>query len=84
MFQVILINSFINKPNNHQTLYVRKLQKSIESQKYKLWKRRRKEFRKTILDIKEPIPKNLEDEKALSSRLAYEENLKKVSNYLII
>ena len=57
---------------------MKKLQKSIESQKWRLWRGRRKYFRDQIKEIKESVPENFESEKSLSLLPIYRKNLQKV------
>ena len=79
IFQIALIqNTFSNKSVSPLNSNVKKLQTSIESQKWKLWRGRRKYFRDQIKEIKEPVPENFESEKSLSLLPIYRTNLQKV------
>ena len=57
---------------------MKNLQTSIQSQKWKLWRGRRKYFRDQIKEIKEPVPETFESEKSLSLLPIYRTNLLKV------
>ena len=79
ILQIILLQ----KTSSYKTVSplnakVKKLQISIESQKWKLWRGRRKYFRDQIKEIKEPVPENFESEKSLSLLPIYRTNLQKV------
>ena len=80
IFQIVLIqNIFSNKSVSPLNSNVKKLKISIESQKRKLWRRRRKYFKDQIKEIREPVPENFESEKSLSLIPIYKKNQQKVS-----
>ena len=69
-----------NRPKNLKRMSeVEKLQKSMRRQKWKIWKNRRKEFKDKLLDIKEPIPENIEAKMSLSLEPFYQSKMSKVS-----
>ena len=79
ILQIVLIQkTFSYKSVSPLNSAVKKLQKGIESQKWKSWRGRRKYFRDQIKEIKEPVPENLESEKSLSLLPIYRTNLQKV------
>ena len=81
IFHEFILQSLLsNRPNSLKTMSeVEKLQKSMRRQKWKIWKNRRKEFKDKLLGIKEPVPENIEAEKALSLKPFYQSKMSKVS-----
>ena len=81
IFHEFILQSLLsNRPKNLKRMSeVEKLQKSMRRQKWKIWKNRRKEFKDKLLDIKEPVPENIEAEISLSLKPFYQNKMTKVS-----